>query len=85
MCNRFMEGNKVPKTVTVIHIQEVLFHCVKAISRAKLWEASSRVERGRVPSPGQMKAAMSQQGADVADKIDEKYEQEMKKNLYGQD
>lgn len=31
------EGNKVPKTAIVITINEVLFHCGKALNHAKLW------------------------------------------------
>ena len=35
------EGIKVPKTAIVIRIDEVLFHCGRAINRARLWRDES--------------------------------------------
>ena len=53
------EGDRTPKTATVVAIDQVLLHCGKAINRAKLWEDSSRIERGALPTVGQMLAAFA--------------------------
>ncbi|CAM3594642.1 Pyridoxamine 5'-phosphate oxidase [Vibrio aerogenes CECT 7868] len=82
ICRQCAEGHQVPKTVTIIDVREVFFHCGRAVSRARLWQTSSHIERSSVPSPGQMRAAMTQQGPEVAEKIDETYHQQMNQQLY---
>jgi len=59
---RFTEGGKTPKTAIVIHVDEVLFHCGKAINRARLWAPESQLGRDAVPSVGKIVAAMAAQG-----------------------
>ena len=61
---RFTEGGKTPKTAIVIHVDEVLFHCGKAINRARLWAPESQLGRDAVPSVGKIVAAMAAQGAE---------------------
>jgi len=46
------EGGKVPKSATVVRLNEVLFHCGKAVNRAKLWDEAGRVDPAGVPSMG---------------------------------
>ncbi|MDR5802604.1 MSMEG_1061 family FMN-dependent PPOX-type flavoprotein [Caballeronia sp. LZ001] len=79
---RFAEGTKTPKTVIVVTIDGVLFHCGKAINRAKLWSDASRLDRSSVPSPGEMKAAMAEKDANIVRTIDDAYYQSVRKNLY---
>ncbi|MDR5777264.1 MULTISPECIES: MSMEG_1061 family FMN-dependent PPOX-type flavoprotein [unclassified Caballeronia] len=79
---RFAEGTKTPKTAIVVTIDEVLFHCGKAINRAKLWSDASRLDRSSVPSPGEMKAAMAEQDANIVRTIDDAYYQSVRNNLY---
>jgi len=50
------EGDHLPKTATVVLIDEVLLHCGKAINRAKLWQDGSRLDRQALPSVGKMLA-----------------------------
>ncbi len=45
----FERGGKHPKTVIVIHVEEIYFQCAKAIMRAGLW---SGTEAAPVPSAG---------------------------------
>jgi PPOX class probable FMN-dependent enzyme len=56
--NRFLEqfahNGKLPISVIVISIQDVYFHCAKAITRAKLWDISSHVSRDEMPSLGRI-------------------------------
>ncbi|RDU98455.1 MSMEG_1061 family FMN-dependent PPOX-type flavoprotein [Trinickia dinghuensis] len=79
---RFVEGGKTPKTAIVVAIDEVLFHCGKAINRAKLWSEEARIDRANVPSPGQMKAAISGQDPASAKAIDEGYLRSIRNDLY---
>ncbi len=44
------EFGKLPRAVLRIAVREVYFHCGKALMRAKLWAADSRVERKVMPS-----------------------------------
>ncbi|WP_250464006.1 MULTISPECIES: MSMEG_1061 family FMN-dependent PPOX-type flavoprotein [unclassified Caballeronia] len=82
LLGRFAEGTKTPKTAIVVTIDEVLFHCGKAINRAKLWSDASRLDRSSVPSPGEMKAAMAEQDANIVRTIDDAYYQSVRNNLY---
>lgn len=43
-------GDKLPKMAVVIALEEVFFHCGKAIKRAGLWDPSKRVDRKSFPS-----------------------------------
>jgi PPOX class probable FMN-dependent enzyme len=52
------EGQRTPKTATVVLIDEVLLHCGKAINRAGLWQDSARVDRDAVPTVGHVMAAL---------------------------
>jgi uncharacterized protein len=83
------EGDRTPKTATVVAIDQVLLHCGKAINRAKLWEDSSRIEQGVLPTVGQMIAALAkledaQAESDEASiaQIDAHYAQAVRHDLY---
>jgi uncharacterized protein len=49
---RFKYKGKLPKSVIIISIREVYFHCAKAIVRAKLWQAESQIARSTMPGLG---------------------------------
>jgi PPOX class probable FMN-dependent enzyme len=48
------DGRRVPKVVLEIAVDEVYLHCAKALMRSKLWHDDHRVERGVLPTLGQM-------------------------------
>ncbi|WP_136069126.1 MSMEG_1061 family FMN-dependent PPOX-type flavoprotein [Modicisalibacter radicis] len=77
------EGTKTPKTAIVVTVDEVLFHCGKAVNRARLWNPASLIDRKSLPTPGKMLAAMTKQDASIADAIDAKYDHAMRNDLYG--
>ncbi|AOR80248.1 MSMEG_1061 family FMN-dependent PPOX-type flavoprotein [Novosphingobium resinovorum] len=83
LCASLAEGKKTPKTAIVVSVIEVLFHCGKAVNRAKLWAPESRIDRRTLPTPGQMLAAMNQQDAATADAMDVFYDDAMRNDLYG--
>jgi PPOX class probable FMN-dependent enzyme len=45
---------KIPRTGLVLDIEEVFFHCGKALKRARLWDGANQVERSRFPSLGRI-------------------------------
>jgi PPOX class probable FMN-dependent enzyme len=77
------EGGRTPKTAIVVGIDEVLFHCGKAVNRARLWDPASRIDRASVPTPGQILAALTEQDGSVAAAIDAHYDRAVKTELYG--
>ena len=83
------EGGKRPKTAIVIAIDEVLFHCGKAINRAGLWKTDAQLDRDALPTPGKMVTAMNAAAngkpADEAEaaQLDAHYNHAVKHDLYG--
>ena len=86
---RLTEGSKRPKTAIVVAIDEVLFHCGKAINRAGLWRADRHVDREALPTPGRMvealNAAAQGRAADAAaaGQLDAHYSHGVRHDLYG--
>jgi PPOX class probable FMN-dependent enzyme len=50
----FAVGGKRPKTVILVTIGSVYFHCSKALVRSALWDPGRFIERSRLPSAGAM-------------------------------
>lgn len=45
---------KLPRSVLLIHIDSCYFQCSKAALRSGLWDAAQQVERGSLPSAGEI-------------------------------
>ena len=45
---------KAPKLAIVIRVEEAFVHCAKAFRRSSLWDSEKHVDRGELPSIGQM-------------------------------
>jgi hypothetical protein len=52
----------VPKLALRIEIEQAYTHCSKAFLRANLWDPDAYVDRGELPSPGEL---MRSVGAEV--------------------
>jgi uncharacterized protein len=76
------EKERIPKAATVVDIEEVLFHCGKAVNRAKLWQESSRIDRISVPSVGTMMVAIANLKDASAEALDAHYDHAVKTELY---
>jgi predicted pyridoxine 5'-phosphate oxidase superfamily flavin-nucleotide-binding protein len=76
------EANKTPKTAMLIHVEQVVMHCGKAINRAKLWDPNSVIDRSAVPSIGKMLTALLALSETQADHITSHYEHSVKNDLY---
>jgi hypothetical protein len=55
----FAVNGKLPRSVLLVHVDTVFFHCSKAIVRSKLWEEATRIDRKSLPSTGTILAEVS--------------------------
>lgn len=53
-------NGKLPRSLLIVHVDTVYFHCSKAIVRSKLWSEQSKVERGTLPSTGALIAELTE-------------------------
>jgi PPOX class probable FMN-dependent enzyme len=56
----FAINGKPPRSVLVVHIEKIFFHCSKAIVRSKLWDEATKIDRKSLPSTGTIIAEFSQ-------------------------
>ncbi len=52
-------GDKLPATVIEITVEAAYFQCARAVKRADLWNHEVQVDRGSIPSPGQIMTAIT--------------------------
>jgi uncharacterized protein len=55
----FAIDGKLPRSVMLVSIERIYFHCAKAIVRSKLWDERSKVDRRALPSTGEMVAELT--------------------------
>lgn len=78
---RFTHEGKRPRSVVLVEIAEVYFHCSKALRRSDLWNPDKRLPKGAFPTLGQI--AKDQFKLPVPAKIiDFALNQDAKNNLY---
>jgi len=84
LLSRFEYRGKQPKSVIVISINEIYFHCAKSITRSGLWKEASNVDRSVMPSLG--KILMNQIDPSKTDNevkaVEELIENRVKTTLY---
>jgi PPOX class probable FMN-dependent enzyme len=56
----FAINGKLPRSILVVHVETVFFHCSKAIVRSKLWDEATKIDRRSLPSTGAIIAEASQ-------------------------
>ena len=66
----FAVNGKLPRSVLLVRIESIFFHCSKAIVRSKLWDPATQIERKSLPSTGSIIAEVSQgkMGGEAYDK-----------------
>ncbi|KQR78875.1 pyridoxamine 5'-phosphate oxidase [Burkholderia sp. Leaf177] len=77
----FSVNGKPPRTVILVHVESVYFHCSKAVVRSDLWNADKHVDRASLPSAGAMLKNVSDSGFD-ADAYDRALPGRLKTDLY---
>ena len=55
----FAVNGKLPRSVLIVRIETIFFHCSKAIVRSKLWDDATRIDRKSLPSTGTIIAEVS--------------------------
>ena len=71
---------KAPKAGVVVAVEEVYFHCGKALIRSRLWDPAARVARESFPTMG---AIVADQVAGLdAGEIEHHYQTGLKERLY---
>lgn len=56
----FAVNGKLPRSVLLVHIETIFFHCSKAIVRSKLWDEATKIDRKSLPSTGSIIAEVSE-------------------------
>ncbi|CAM2154598.1 Pyridoxamine 5'-phosphate oxidase [Pararobbsia alpina] len=56
---RFEIRGKQPRTVILVSVTSVYFHCSKAIVRSGLWDADKQIDPKSLPTPGAILARLS--------------------------
>jgi PPOX class probable FMN-dependent enzyme len=59
LAESFAINGKVPKCVLVVTVERAYYQCPKAIIRAKLWDAASKVDRSTLPTAGSILAELT--------------------------
>ncbi|MGF6552158.1 pyridoxamine 5'-phosphate oxidase family protein [Paraburkholderia youngii] len=54
LLDSFAVDGKLPRTVLLIDVEAVYFHCSKAIVRSQLWDPARHIERSQLPSTGEI-------------------------------
>ena len=71
---------RVPKTGMLVAVEEIFFHCAKALKRSKLWDPALQIERGSFPTLGRILAEQTQVGS--AEETDARIEASYRARLY---
>jgi PPOX class probable FMN-dependent enzyme len=84
LLTQFEYQGKLPKSVIVIAIREIYFHCAKAITRAQLWQSDAQVDRSVMPSLGRILMAQVEPDKTEAEikEIEAQIERRVKSTLY---
>lgn len=84
LCNSFSVNDKPASSVLSIKVQKAYYQCQKALARSKLWDPASYLERGELPSAGQLAKFFSAQHGEEfdAETYDDGYAEHMKQTIY---
>jgi PPOX class probable FMN-dependent enzyme len=74
----------VPTLGVKVEIDEVFFHCAKALKRSKLWDPESRIDRREFPSLGRVVTEQVdlKLSAPELEELDREIEQDYRTSLY---
>ncbi|KHK57194.1 pyridoxamine 5'-phosphate oxidase [Ralstonia sp. A12] len=73
--------NKLPRSVIVVNVQSVYFHCSKAVVRSKLWERGAQETTPALPTAGKILQHISG-GAFDGEAYDRELPERLKTTLY---
>ena len=62
LLDSFAVDGKAPRTAVVVTVETAYFQCARAIVRSHLWDPARHVDPKALPTPGQILAALNDQG-----------------------
>lgn len=71
---------KTPRAAMLVEIDEVFFHCGKALKRSSLWNPEVQIERSSFPTLGRIIADQTRVG--TAEEADKRLEESYRTRLY---
>jgi PPOX class probable FMN-dependent enzyme len=77
----FAVNGKLPRSVLLVHVDTIFFHCSKAVVRSKLWDEATKIDRKSLPSTGTIIAEVSQ-GRMGGEAYDREAPERIRKMLY---
>jgi uncharacterized protein len=81
LCASFVMQGKAPRTVMVVTVDRIYFHCPKALVRSRLWSAEAQVARSELPSTGEILQALTSGRFDGA-AYDAAYPKRLEETIY---
>ena len=81
LLQRFAINGKLPRSVMLVQVETVFFHCSKAIVRSKLWDEATKIDRKSLPSTGTIIAELSR-GELGGETYDREAPEKIKAQLY---
>lgn len=82
LLRQLRERERTPKSAIVVSVREVLFHCGKAINRARLWKPESHIDRRSLLSVGQLLVTLAKLNEEQVAPLDAHYDQSVRYDLY---
>lgn len=82
LIHRLSEGNRLPKAVVVVSINELIFHCGKAVNRSGLWSPESRIDKDELPSVGIILRDLAELPDAEVGHMNDHYDHSVKTDLY---
>ena len=84
LCRSFTINGKPASSVLSVSVRKAYYQCQKSIARAGLWDPARYIERGKLPSAGQMaKHFSTQHGQEFdAEAYDDGYNEYLKETMY---
>ena len=77
------KGN-IPRTVMLVHVEQAYSHCPKAFVRSNLWQEGAKGAPEQAPTHGDFaKFVEGNDEDDFVETFNEKYKEQMKKDIYG--
>ena len=71
---------KTPRAAMLVEVDEVFFHCGKALKRSRLWSPDVQIERSSFPTLGRIIADQTRVG--TAEEADKRLEESYRTRLY---
>ncbi|NEQ68495.1 MAG: pyridoxamine 5'-phosphate oxidase family protein [Symploca sp. SIO2D2] len=80
----FSINGKMPTSLIRVEVEKAYYQCQKAIARSKLWSPESHIDRGLLPTAGEMAQSFSKQHGEEFDgaAYDKAYPERMRKVIY---